>query len=79
MGHIGSYGCELSCDSDILAVFKKGGRMTFSGLIAVYLFLGGTSAGAYAVLAMLDVACTMSIWNRHGGRNGTSHAPEKVA
>ena len=34
--------------------------MTFSGLIAVYLFLGGTSAGAYAVLAVLDVASNMS-------------------
>lgn len=29
--------------------------MTFSELIAVYLFLGGTAAGAYAVLALLDV------------------------
>ena len=50
--------------------------MTFSGLIAVYLFLGGTSAGAYAVLAVLDVASNMSTWNRHDERNRTSHAPK---
>ena len=75
-GGIGSYSCGLSCDGDILAVFKKGGRMTFSGLIAVYLFLGGTSAGAYAVLAVLDVASNMSTWNRHDERNRTSHAPK---
>ena len=52
--------------------------MTFSGLIAVYLFLGGTSAGAYAVLAVLDVASNMSTWNRHDERNRTSHAPKSV-
>ena len=52
--------------------------MTFSGLIAVYLFLGGTSAGAYAVLAVLDVACTMSTWNRHDERNRISHAPKRL-
>ena len=52
--------------------------MTFSGLIAVYLFLGGTSAGAYAVLAVLDVASNMSTWNRHDERNRASHAPKSL-
>ena len=52
--------------------------MTFSGLIAVYLFLGGTAAGAYAVLAVLDVACNMSTWNRHGEHKSASRAPKRL-
>ena len=29
--------------------------MAFSGLIALYLFLGGASAGAFAVMSVLDL------------------------
>ncbi|EJZ84099.1 NrfD/PsrC family molybdoenzyme membrane anchor subunit [Slackia piriformis] len=44
--------------------------MTFSELIAVYLFLGGTAAGAYAVLASLDTceAVRARYGNAGGGR-----------
>lgn len=43
--------------------------MTFSELIAVYLFLGGTAAGAYAVLASLDVFRALRQGSQRQGHN----------
>lgn len=49
--------------------------MTFSELIAVYLFLGGTSAGSYVVLALLDV---WMLVRRRFGWGCDYHAPKRL-
>ena len=47
--------------------------MSFSELIAVYLFLGGASAGAFALVALADVAGC--VWGRGRAVSGVLRAP----
>ena len=47
--------------------------MSFSELIAVYLFLGGASAGAFALVALADVAGC--VWGRGRAVSGFLCAP----
>ena len=51
--------------------------MVFSELIAVYLFLGGTAAGAFALAAFLDVAKGIKE-HRRGGYEKTFLPPQSV-
>ena len=47
--------------------------MSFSELIAVYLFLGGAAAGAFALVALADVAGC--VWGRGRAVSGVLRAP----
>ena len=51
--------------------------MVFSKLIAIYLFLGGTAAGAFALTALFDVAKAVKD-HRRGEYGRTFLAPQSV-
>ena len=52
--------------------------MTFSELIAAYLFLGGTAAGAYAVLASLDVVWSVALRRRTDASGENPYGPARL-